>query len=468
MRLLVFLVAVLCSVNSGNSCFAQTAHEVKTSGLKWEWNGQLSAAQSDFNDSNLTGRLIVKVKNGDTVDFSGGTIHGVVFEKAQAEIDAGVWKVDEPNDALIALGSGFGSFYDATNALRTKDGVNGRYAKIEILDLQSGNANAIKFTCRVHSKTGNAARLAMLGAIVLDDTDTPVDGGDANLLSLIHMPSAMVVPNCSGGNFLIGMDTASRSKLIGIPLLEAESTSAITVTAMGNLQWKEKAEQVEIGKEIQWVNGAGTHGLRIKNWDAIKGSIDVVEVGVGSRDSFVANGRNSQPSAMGGAVFARLLVNSIPGSTDTIEYNCTIHGEPMNGTVKIVAAPVPPDMPNDEDILKQLESDWAASVATNDPEMISEFFTDRFLFVGASGELQNREQHLEDFASGKLKITSVTPSEIIVQIYHDNNAAVVSSTVSVGGEFDGRDITGNYQFTDTLIKSDGRWLAASRQQTLKR
>ena len=113
--------------------------------------------------------------------------------------------------------------------------------------------------------------------------------------------------------------------------------------------------------------------------------------------------------------------------------------------------------------LEKLESEWAAAVETNDPKRIGAFFADDFLFVGAGGILQDRMQHLEDFRSGKLKVTSVKIGAATVHVY--DGAAVVSSRVSVKGTFGDRDISGEYQFTDTWVKQGGRWLAVARQQT---
>jgi ketosteroid isomerase-like protein len=116
--------------------------------------------------------------------------------------------------------------------------------------------------------------------------------------------------------------------------------------------------------------------------------------------------------------------------------------------------------------LEKLEDDWAAAVETNDPDRIGRFFTKDFLFVGAGGVLQDRQQHLDDFRSGRLKIESVKIERKTVHIYE--GAAVVSSRVNVKGKFGTRDISGPYQFTDTWVKQGGRWLAAARQQTQAR
>jgi homoserine O-acetyltransferase len=113
--------------------------------------------------------------------------------------------------------------------------------------------------------------------------------------------------------------------------------------------------------------------------------------------------------------------------------------------------------------LEELENAWAAAVETNDPKRIGQFFMEDFLFVGARGILQDRQQHLEDFRSGRLKVESVKIEQMTIHVY--DGSAVVSSRVMVKGKFAGRDITGPYQFTDTWVKQAGRWLAAARQQT---
>lgn len=113
--------------------------------------------------------------------------------------------------------------------------------------------------------------------------------------------------------------------------------------------------------------------------------------------------------------------------------------------------------------LERLEDEWGVAVAANDADRIARFFTDDFLFVGAGGILQDRRQHLDDFRSGRLKVTSLRIESKTTHVYGD--AGVVSSRVAVTGKFGDRVIDGTYQFTDTWVKQGGRWLAAARQQT---
>ena len=113
--------------------------------------------------------------------------------------------------------------------------------------------------------------------------------------------------------------------------------------------------------------------------------------------------------------------------------------------------------------LTRLENDWARAVESNDANRIAPFLAADFLFVGAGGVLQDREQHLDDFRTGRLKVKSVKIETVTIHSYL--NAAVASCKVAVVGTFADQKIDGPYQFTDTWINQDKHWLAAARQQT---
>jgi FtsP/CotA-like multicopper oxidase with cupredoxin domain/peroxiredoxin/ketosteroid isomerase-like protein len=116
-----------------------------------------------------------------------------------------------------------------------------------------------------------------------------------------------------------------------------------------------------------------------------------------------------------------------------------------------------------QETLRQLEGAWAGAVGTNDPKLIGLYFTNEFIFVGARGVLQNRNQHLDDFSTGKLHVTSVEIKDFDAHTY--GSFAVVSTLAEVKGAFDGRNISGNYRFMDTWRLMGEQWRAVSRQQT---
>ena len=113
--------------------------------------------------------------------------------------------------------------------------------------------------------------------------------------------------------------------------------------------------------------------------------------------------------------------------------------------------------------LTRLETAWAAAATTNNPEEIGRFLADGFLFVGAGGILQTREQHLRDFQTGRLKVTSVQIKDTRLIVW--DGAAVASTLTAVAGSLGGRDISGDYRFMDSWQYQNGKWLSVARQQT---
>jgi len=156
--------------------------------------------------------------------------------------------------------------------------------------------------------------------------------------------------------FLVGEDLTKPGRLLAFPVdvvrgakeveftrlptqvfrsAKSAATGITTVKSFVSptLHWEKNAEQIELGKEIQWVNGGGPHGLRITNWDEVHGAIEVIEA-LGTPENFKATGAtpaSSEPDK----IFARLKVKSFPPTTDTIEYECVVHRTRMTGTVQI-------------------------------------------------------------------------------------------------------------------------------------
>lgn len=114
-------------------------------------------------------------------------------------------------------------------------------------------------------------------------------------------------------------------------------------------------------------------------------------------------------------------------------------------------------------VLTQLETAWAVAATTNNPDQIGKFLGDGFLFVGAGGILQTRQQHLDDFKTGKLKVTSVQIKGVQLNVW--DGAAVASSLATVVGKVGDRDINGDYRFMDTFQVQGKNWVAVARQQT---
>ncbi len=114
-------------------------------------------------------------------------------------------------------------------------------------------------------------------------------------------------------------------------------------------------------------------------------------------------------------------------------------------------------------VLTQLETAWAVAATTNNPEQIGKFLGDGFIFVGAAGILQTRQQHLDAFKTGKLKVASVQIKALQLNVW--DGAAVASSLVTVVGKAGDLDINGDFRFMDTFQVQGKNWVAVARQET---
>lgn len=139
-------------------------------GHRWEFDGQSSGKAAVGKPA---GRLQVKVKNGDVVQFKvDAGNHGVLFERAKIEQDSGVWEIVKGSGSLKALpaGAGFDRF-DRPNAQTTEaTGAGTKLIEIKILALRPGVDNGILFACNPHSAMGDPLATTMLGVIVLDES----------------------------------------------------------------------------------------------------------------------------------------------------------------------------------------------------------------------------------------------------------------------------------------------------------
>lgn len=109
-----------------------------------------------------------------------------------------------------------------------------------------------------------------------------------------------------------------------------------TIEGMANLTWSSADLTAAVGDTLEWRINAGFHGLRISNWDEVKGHVDVETV-AGQQEFDVATGQNTSATAVAGQVLLRLKIKSIPAGDGHIAFNCIIHSA-MEGEVTLAGA----------------------------------------------------------------------------------------------------------------------------------
>ncbi len=102
-----------------------------------------------------------------------------------------------------------------------------------------------------------------------------------------------------------------------------------------------------------------------------------------------------------------------------------------------------------------LENDWAQAGVKKDIAFLDRILADDFTGTGAEGDVFNKVQELADVKSDAFVATSWVQENVKVRVYGD--AAVVTGRSTVKAQYKGKDASGQYQWTDTFIKRDGRW-----------
>src|SRR5687767_8034036 len=114
-------------------------------------------------------------------------------------------------------------------------------------------------------------------------------------------------------------DTGRRIVLLTIGLLiwasgvgmSSAAAAEKTIEAQANNTWNPAAVTAAVGDVVEWKLGAGTHGVRITNWAAVKDHVEVETV-AGQEPFDATMGRNPNSTNTAGKVLLRLKVKTAP------------------------------------------------------------------------------------------------------------------------------------------------------------
>ncbi|MGD0920661.1 MAG: nuclear transport factor 2 family protein [Terriglobia bacterium] len=107
-----------------------------------------------------------------------------------------------------------------------------------------------------------------------------------------------------------------------------------------------------------------------------------------------------------------------------------------------------------EQELIKLENDWNNASVKRDLAALSRIVADDWTDIEPEG-IFNKAQTLANLKSGEEVWTSAVADEMKVRVYGD--AAVVLGRNTVKAQYKGKDLSGQYRFTDTWVRKDSRW-----------
>jgi len=112
-------------------------------------------------------------------------------------------------------------------------------------------------------------------------------------------------------------------------------------------------------------------------------------------------------------------------------------------------------MSPDQELIK-LENEWRDALVKHDWAFLDQILADDCIWTDPDGNVWTKAQFLASLKSGEDVLTAAVADEIRVRVYGD--AAVVTGRTTVKEQYKGKDISGQYQWTDMWVKDyAGRW-----------
>ena len=115
--------------------------------------------------------------------------------------------------------------------------------------------------------------------------------------------------------------------------------------------------------------------------------------------------------------------------------------------------------PAQQDVL-QFERDACKAFLDADVAALERVLTPDFTLTLSNGDVETRADQINELHSGKVHYDVFENYDMLARLY-GNDMAVVLGKTRVKGTADGKPFDRIVQFTDTLIKRDGRWQLAA-------
>ncbi len=111
-----------------------------------------------------------------------------------------------------------------------------------------------------------------------------------------------------------------------------------------------------------------------------------------------------------------------------------------------------------EQQLNDLIQQFIANELRRDNAALNAFLTDDFHLVGPAGFVLNKTDWLGSLASGNLKLTALTLKGVAVRVYNDSALAI--GTREQTGQYEDRDVQGEFRETVMLVQQGTQWRLA--------
>lgn len=142
---------------------------------------------------------------------------------------------------------------------------------------------------------------------------------------------------------------------------------------------------------------------------------------------------------------------------------CGKTNEQPAASTATAATPAATSIESVEKAIFKMESDWADSFVKGDMTVTERITTDDYSFINSTGETQTKAQFIEMFKSGAYKITYLDLDNFKVRVFGDTAVATYGQTEK--SQYQGKDNSGHYVYTDVWVRRNGNWQIVATQGT---
>ena len=109
-----------------------------------------------------------------------------------------------------------------------------------------------------------------------------------------------------------------------------------------------------------------------------------------------------------------------------------------------------------EQEVRQAMEKYRTAILQRDVGMLEEIWADDYVFINAAGDVLTKTERLANIKSGATTLDSINQEEhVSVRVYQ--NSAVVTSRVTLKGQYSGQPISGEYRSILVWVKGPGGW-----------
>jgi ketosteroid isomerase-like protein len=189
---------------------------------------------------------------------------------------------------------------------------------------------------------------------------------------------------------------------------------------------------------------------------------------------------------LSGTVFARacapmrpLLLWSLPDGRLNLEYflleaismfRCLSYLMSVLSLLLLLPARAPAQQPTAAAVateIREATRRYDEALRRADVAAVEQFWAPEYTFVNPRGERVTRAARLANLRATRTSFDSLahTPEDEHIQTYGNDDVAVYTTLITIGGRYSGKAVRGRYRALVVWVRRDGRWQQVASQLT---